>query len=68
MERKDKLDALKPLLTNIISSTKPLQEHLDLSPNELMGENKRALLLSNPLYIFYVNAVSYNNVYGMYKK
>lgn len=65
VERKEKLNALRPLLLNIINSTKPLQEHLDIPPNELRDEHKLAFLLPDPLYIFYVNAVSYNNVYGM---
>ncbi|CAH1105797.1 unnamed protein product [Psylliodes chrysocephalus] len=62
VERKDKLNALRPLLMNIINSTKPLQEHLDISLKEMRVEHKLAYLLPDPLYIFYVNVVSYKNV------
>lgn len=65
-EQKEKLNALRPLLLNIINVTKPLQEHLGIPPNELRAEHKLAFLLPDPLYMFYVNAISYNNVYGKY--
>ncbi|KAG5872557.1 hypothetical protein JTB14_033976 [Gonioctena quinquepunctata] len=58
VERKEKLNALRPLLNNIINSTKPLQEHLDMSLNELRVEHKLAYLLPDQLYIFYVNVLS----------
>lgn len=63
--RKDKLNALRPLLMNVINSTKPLQEHLDISLTEMRVEHKLAYLLPDPLYIFYVNIVSYKNVYDL---
>ncbi|XP_056630140.1 THO complex subunit 5 homolog [Diorhabda sublineata] len=63
--RKDKLNALRPLLMNVINSTKPLQEHLDISLTEMRVEHKLAYLLPDPLYIFYVNVVSYKNVYDL---
>ncbi|KAJ8932500.1 hypothetical protein NQ314_014620 [Rhamnusium bicolor] len=64
VERRDKLNTLRPLLMSIINATKPLQEHLDVSFDQLRDEHKLAFLLPDPLYIFYVNIVSYKNVYG----
>ncbi|CAG9864329.1 unnamed protein product [Phyllotreta striolata] len=65
VERKEKLNALRPLLMNIIDSTKPLQEHLDMSLKEMRVDHKLAYLLPDPLYIFYVNVVSYKSVNGL---
>ncbi|KAJ8913238.1 hypothetical protein NQ315_016181 [Exocentrus adspersus] len=65
VERKEKLNMLRPLLMNIINATKPLQEHLDVAFDQLRGEHKLAFLLPDPLYIFYVNVVSYKNVYNL---
>uniref|UniRef100_A0A6P7GLF6 THO complex subunit 5 homolog n=1 Tax=Diabrotica virgifera virgifera TaxID=50390 RepID=A0A6P7GLF6_DIAVI len=63
--RKDKLTALTPLLVNVINATKPLQDHLEMSPSGLRVEHKLAYLLPDPLYIFYVNVVSYKVVYDI---
>ncbi|KAJ8939808.1 hypothetical protein NQ318_012808 [Aromia moschata] len=65
VERKEKLNALRPLLMNIIDATKPLQEHLDVPFDQLRAEHKLAFLLPDPLYIFYVNIVSYKKVYDL---
>ncbi|KAJ8981899.1 hypothetical protein NQ317_007291 [Molorchus minor] len=65
VERKEKLNTLKPLLMNIINATKPLQEHLDVPFDQLRAEHKLAFLLPDPLYIFYVNIISYKNVYEL---
>lgn len=64
VERKEKLNTLRPLLMSIINATKPLQEHLDVPFDQLRAEHKLAFLLPDPLYIFYVNIVSYKKVYG----
>lgn len=64
VERKKKINALLPLLKNIINATKPLQAHLDLPTDQIRTEHKLANLLPDPLYIFYANCVSYTTVYG----
>ncbi|XP_023020808.2 THO complex subunit 5 [Leptinotarsa decemlineata] len=65
VDLKEKLNALRPLLLDVINSAKPLQEHLDISSKELRAEHKLSHLLPDPLYIFYVNILSYTNVYDL---
>lgn len=61
---KDRLEGLAPKLSAVIDATKPLQEHLALPIDKTRAEHELASLLSNPLYLLYVNADAYKTVYS----
>ncbi|XP_017770927.1 PREDICTED: THO complex subunit 5 homolog [Nicrophorus vespilloides] len=59
VNRKEKLDALGPTLSNIIEATKPLQELLGLPLEKTRNEHKMASLLPDELYLLYYNGEGY---------
>lgn len=62
-ERKEKLSDLLPLLNMVIKAAKPLQEHLGMAADHTRKEHRLAVLLPDPLYIFYANVVAYKSVF-----
>ncbi|XP_018332328.1 THO complex subunit 5 homolog B [Agrilus planipennis] len=63
IQKKNKLDLLAPRLATVLEATKPLQEQLGLPIGKLYAEHKAARLLPEPLYLLYVYADAFKQVY-----
>lgn len=63
---KNRLEGLAPRLAAVLEATKPLQEYLGLPIDKIRAEHKLASLLSDPLYLLYVNVDAFKSVHSEY--
>ncbi|XP_013791865.2 THO complex subunit 5 homolog [Limulus polyphemus] len=62
-KKKECLDNLKPRLKTILEATEPLHEELGIPLQATQLHHKGTELLSRPLYVLYVQAFAYKEVY-----
>ncbi|KAK7601975.1 hypothetical protein V9T40_009416 [Parthenolecanium corni] len=55
-KKKDRIENLIPMIKNILSATKPVQEYLGLSSSQIQTEPELAQLLPPPLYFLSIQA------------
>ncbi|EDO39880.1 predicted protein [Nematostella vectensis] len=58
--RREFLNSLQPRLEEILKSTVPVQEYLNLPLDAKRAQHETARYLSQPLYVLYVQATAYN--------
>lgn len=61
-QKKEQMSNLAPHLKNILESTKPLQSLLNLPVDKIKKMHELALLLPDPMYIFFVQAEAFSRL------